>query len=366
MATHRRAAGHADRARPRPPTRSCPAALPGEVALRGRALPLPGHRGDEALRGRRPRHRARARRVALVGETGAGKSTHREARRPLLRPDRRPGAGRRRRPSRDLDLGAYRRQLGVVPQEAFLFTGTIRDNIAYGRPDATDAEVEAAARAVGAHDFIAALPGGYLHAGQRAGPVAVVGPAPARSRWPGPTSSTRRSCCSTRRRRTSTSPPRPGCSGPCGVVAAGRTTILIAHRLQTAAHRRPHRRDRRRPRRRGRHARRAPRPRRLLRRDVAGPRRVGFGDEHPREPGRAGRGPEAPHRGRHLRRRPADPRARRRGVRHLRALDDGPRHDHLDRRRRGAGRARRARRVHRAPTSTSPTCRRARRWSTPP
>ena len=42
-----------------------------------------------------------------------------------------------------------------MPQEAFLFTGTIRDNIAYGRPEATDAEVEAAARAVGAHDFIA-------------------------------------------------------------------------------------------------------------------------------------------------------------------------------------------------------------------
>ena len=49
-----------------------------------------------------------------------------------------------------------------MPQEAFLFSGTIRDNIAYGRADATDAEVEAAARAVGAHDFIAALPGGYL------------------------------------------------------------------------------------------------------------------------------------------------------------------------------------------------------------
>ena len=50
-----------------------------------------------------------------------------------------------------------------MPQEAFLFTGTIRDNIAYGRFDATNAEVEAAARAVGAHDFIAALPGAYHH-----------------------------------------------------------------------------------------------------------------------------------------------------------------------------------------------------------
>jgi ATP-binding cassette subfamily B protein len=51
-----------------------------------------------------------------------------------------------------------------VPQEGFLFSGSVRDNIAYGRPEAGDAEVEAAARAVGAHDFIAALPGGYLHA----------------------------------------------------------------------------------------------------------------------------------------------------------------------------------------------------------
>jgi hypothetical protein len=50
----------------------------------------------------------------------------------------------------------------VVPQEAFLFTGTIRDNIAYGRPDASDAAVEAAARAVGAHAFVAHLPQGYL------------------------------------------------------------------------------------------------------------------------------------------------------------------------------------------------------------
>ena len=63
---------------------------------------------------------------------------------------------------RTIELGAFRRQLGIVPQEAFLFTGTVRDNIAYGRPDASDAEVEAAARAVGAHDFVASLPHGYL------------------------------------------------------------------------------------------------------------------------------------------------------------------------------------------------------------
>ena len=100
--------------------------------------------------------------VALVGETGAGKSTMIKLFARFYDPDE--GAvtvdGN---DLRALDLEAFRHQLGYVPQEAFLFTGTIRDNIAYGRNDATNAEVEAAARAVGAHDFIAALPGGYQH-----------------------------------------------------------------------------------------------------------------------------------------------------------------------------------------------------------
>ncbi|MET9437370.1 ABC transporter ATP-binding protein [Streptomyces sp. NPDC006551] len=100
--------------------------------------------------------------VAFVGETGAGKST-------LVKLVARfydPTGGRVTADGtdlRDLDLTAYRHRLGVVPQEAYLFAGTIRDAIAYGRPDATDAEVEAAARAVGAHDMIATLEGGYLH-----------------------------------------------------------------------------------------------------------------------------------------------------------------------------------------------------------
>jgi ATP-binding cassette subfamily B protein len=100
--------------------------------------------------------------VALVGETGAGKSTVMK----LLARFYDPDQGAVRVDGHDLRTPrspGYRRQLGYVPQEAFLFTGTIRDNIAYGRPDAGDDEVEAAARAVGAHDFIAELPGGYLH-----------------------------------------------------------------------------------------------------------------------------------------------------------------------------------------------------------
>ncbi|MGW3147335.1 ABC transporter ATP-binding protein [Streptomyces sp. NPDC001177] len=100
--------------------------------------------------------------VAFVGETGAGKST-------LVKLVARfydPTGGRVTVDGTDLralDLTSYRHRLGVVPQEAYLFQGTVRDAIAYGRPDATDAQVEAAARAVGAHDMIATLEGGYLH-----------------------------------------------------------------------------------------------------------------------------------------------------------------------------------------------------------
>ncbi|MEU3226021.1 ABC transporter ATP-binding protein [Streptomyces sp. NPDC006976] len=100
--------------------------------------------------------------VAFVGETGAGKST-------LVKLVARfydPTGGRITADGtdlRELDRTAYRHRLGVVPQEAYLFSGTVRDAIAYGRPEATDTEVEAAARAVGAHDMIATLEGGYLH-----------------------------------------------------------------------------------------------------------------------------------------------------------------------------------------------------------
>jgi ATP-binding cassette subfamily B protein len=114
--------------------------------------------------------------VALVGTTGAGKSTVLK----LLARFYDPTEGAVRADGtdlRELDLTAYRRQLGYVPQEPYLFEGTVRDAIAYGRPDATDAEVEAAARAVGADEVVLALPQGYatpvgergrsLSAGQR-------------------------------------------------------------------------------------------------------------------------------------------------------------------------------------------------------
>ena len=98
--------------------------------------------------------------VALVGETGAGKSTIAR----LLARFYDPTEGRillgdvdlRRLPTPEL-----RAALVMVTQEAFLFTGSVADNIAFGRPDAERAEVEAAARAVGAHELFAGLPEGY-------------------------------------------------------------------------------------------------------------------------------------------------------------------------------------------------------------
>ncbi|HEU5416959.1 MAG TPA: ABC transporter ATP-binding protein [Streptosporangiaceae bacterium] len=100
--------------------------------------------------------------MALVGQTGAGKST-------LVKLvarfyDATGGSVRIDGTDvRELDLSAYRQQLGVVPQEPYLFAGTVRDAIAYGRPDASDAEVEAAARGVGAIEMISRLPGGFRH-----------------------------------------------------------------------------------------------------------------------------------------------------------------------------------------------------------
>ncbi|HET9740088.1 MAG TPA: ABC transporter ATP-binding protein [Solirubrobacteraceae bacterium] len=114
--------------------------------------------------------------VALVGETGAGKSTFAK----LVARFYDPTEGRvlvDGHDLRDVAVQSLRSQMGIVPQEAFLFSGTIGENIAFGRPDATQEEVEAAARAVHAHDFIAALEHGYdteigergiqLSAGQR-------------------------------------------------------------------------------------------------------------------------------------------------------------------------------------------------------
>ena len=114
--------------------------------------------------------------VALVGSTGAGKSTFAK----LVARFHDPSAGRvlvDGHDLRDVTQRSLRRQLGIVPQEAFLFSGSVRDNIAFGKPDASLEEVRDAARAVGADEFVMALPDGYdtevgergvqLSAGQR-------------------------------------------------------------------------------------------------------------------------------------------------------------------------------------------------------
>ncbi|MEU5715732.1 ABC transporter ATP-binding protein [Streptomyces sp. NPDC020403] len=133
--------------------------LRGEIAFEDVSFAYNGE--EEALTGIDLRIPA-GQTVAFVGETGAGKST-------LVKLVARfydPTSGRVTADGKDLrtlDRTAYRHRLGVVPQEAYLFAGTVRDAIAYGLPDATDAQVEAAARAVGAHEMIATLEGGYLH-----------------------------------------------------------------------------------------------------------------------------------------------------------------------------------------------------------
>jgi len=114
--------------------------------------------------------------VALVGETGAGKSTLAK----LVARFYDPTVGSVLVDGHDLrsvTAESLRSQMGIVPQEGFLFSGTVRENIAFGRPGATDQEIETAAEAIGAHGFITGLENGYdtqvgergvqLSAGQR-------------------------------------------------------------------------------------------------------------------------------------------------------------------------------------------------------
>jgi ATP-binding cassette subfamily B protein len=114
--------------------------------------------------------------VALVGETGAGKSTFAK----LVARFYDPTEGSvlvDGHDLRDVTSHSLRSQMGIVPQEGFLFSGTVHENIAFGRPSATDEEIADAARAVGAHEFISGLEHGYdtevgergvqLSAGQR-------------------------------------------------------------------------------------------------------------------------------------------------------------------------------------------------------
>jgi ATP-binding cassette subfamily B protein len=207
-----------------------PARLTGDIVFDGVRFRYP-NTVDDALRGV-DLHIRRGESVALVGETGAGKSTVLK----LVARFYDTTAGTVRVDGvdvADFDPVAYHAQLGIVPQEAFLFSGTIRDNVAYGRRDASDAEVEAAARAVGAHDFIASLPGGYLQPVSERGRSLSSGQrqliALARAHLVDPAILLLDEATSNLDLATEARVNRA-----MGVAASGRTTILIAHRLQTA------------------------------------------------------------------------------------------------------------------------------------
>jgi ATP-binding cassette, subfamily B, bacterial len=171
-------------------------------------------------------------RVALVGRTGAGKSTMMK----LAARFYDPTQGRvlvDGMSLRDLDPIAYRQQLGYVPQEPFLFTGSIRDNIAYGRPDAPDEAIETVCREVGLSAWVDGLPdrldtqlaerGRSLSAGQRQlvclARALLVDPAILLLDEATATLDLSAEAVVTR---------------AIDVVAQGRTSIVIAHRLQTA------------------------------------------------------------------------------------------------------------------------------------
>ena len=129
-------------------------------------------RGDPVLAGVRFEIPAGAH-VAIIGESGAGKSTLLAAVLRLLDPThgsiRIDGLD-----LRDLELASLRRQIAVVPQETLLFAGSIAENLAFGRPDATPEEIEASARAACADGFVRALPDGYeTRVGERGADLSV-------------------------------------------------------------------------------------------------------------------------------------------------------------------------------------------------
>lgn len=142
---------------------AAPVALPrparGEIGFEDAVFHYPSRPDASALKGINL-HVQPGETVALVGPSGAGKSTILN----LILRFYDPQSGRITFDGidlRDMARSDFRREIALVPQDPAIFAASARENIRFGRPDATDAEVEAAARAAAAHDFIAALPQGY-------------------------------------------------------------------------------------------------------------------------------------------------------------------------------------------------------------
>jgi len=207
-----------------------PGILKGEVRFEGVRFAYHSD-APEALRGVDLQIRP-GETVGLIGTTGAGKSTFVK----LAARFYDPTHGRVSVdgiPLTDIAIEAFRRQLGYVPQEPFLFSGTVRSNIAYGLPQATDLEVERAARAVGAHDFVASLSEGYLTPVMARGRSLSAGQRQllclARAELVRPKILILDEATANLDLRTEAEVQRA-----MRRVARGRTTLLIAHRLQTA------------------------------------------------------------------------------------------------------------------------------------
>ncbi len=136
-----------------------PAPVRGEITFEGVDFAYPSRRDVSALDGFDLTIRA-GETVALVGPSGAGKTTVIQ----LIQRFYDPDAGRITLDGVDLaemTRASFRQQMALVPQDPVIFAASARDNIRFGRLDASDAEIEAAARAAAAHDFIQALPDGY-------------------------------------------------------------------------------------------------------------------------------------------------------------------------------------------------------------
>jgi ATP-binding cassette subfamily B protein len=138
----------------------------GEIGFENVVFHYPARPETSALDGV-DLHVAPGETVALVGPSGAGKTTILQ----LLLRFYDPQSGRVTIDGIDISTLAradFRRSIALVPQDPVIFGDTARENIRFGRPEATDAEVEAAARAAAAHDFLAALPKGYdTYVGER-------------------------------------------------------------------------------------------------------------------------------------------------------------------------------------------------------